>query len=98
MHISLDFDDTYTRDPQMWNKFINLAKLSGHNVYCVTFRFPEQSQQVYESIGQVIGNDCCYFTAYTAKRSYMQSKGIMIDVWIDDMPMLIDAGANQGIV
>lgn len=36
----------------------------------------------------------CYFTGYTAKRKYMQSKGIMIDVWIDDMPMLIDSDLN----
>jgi hypothetical protein len=98
MNISLDFDDTYTRDPKMWDNFINLARLFGHNVYCVTFRFPEQSEQVYDTIGKVIGNDSCYFTSYNAKRPFMQSKGIMIDVWIDDMPILIDAGVNEGVV
>ena len=98
MNIGLDFDDTYTRDPEGWNEFIYNFTSRGHTIYCTTFRFPEQSQQVYDSIGKVIGNDNCHFTAYTAKRQYMQSKGIMIDVWIDDQPILIDAGANEGIV
>jgi len=98
MNISLDFDNTYTCDPALWNSFINLAQLFGHTVYCVTFRFPEQSKQVYDTIGKVIGNDMCYFTAYTAKRPYMQKRDIMIDVWIDDQPILIDAGVNEGVV
>jgi len=98
MNIGLDFDDTYTRDPEAWNEFIYNFTSRGHTIYCTTFRFPEQSQQVYDSIGKVIGNDNCYFTAYTAKRQYMQSKGIMIDVWIDDQPILIDAGTNEGVI
>lgn len=98
MNIGLDFDDTYTRDPAGWDEFIRYFHSRGHRIYCVTFRFPEQSQQVYDSIGKVIGNYNCHFTAYTAKRKYMQSKNIMIDVWIDDMPILIDNGAEEGVV
>jgi hypothetical protein len=98
MNIGLDFDDTYTRDPEGWDAFIRIFVSRGHKVYCTTFRFPEQAQQVYDSIGQVIGNDNCYFTSYTAKRKYMQSNGIMIDVWIDDMPILIDVGVKEGVV
>jgi len=98
MNIGLDFDDTYTRDPEAWNEFIHIFTARGHKIYCTTFRFPEQSQQVYDSIGKVIGYENCYFTSYTAKRPYMQSKGIMIDVWIDDQPILIDAGINEGVV
>jgi len=98
MNIGLDFDDTYTRDPEGWNEFIRYFTSRGHVIYCTTFRFPEQSQQVYDTIGRVIGHDNCYFTSYQAKRLFMQSKGIMIDVWIDDMPILIDKGVNEGIV
>ena len=98
MNIGLDFDDTYTQDPVGWNNFIAHFTARGHRIYCVTFRFPEQSQQVYDSIGRVIGNENCHFTSYTAKRKYMQSKDIFIDVWIDDMPILIDAGAEEGII
>jgi hypothetical protein len=98
MNIGLDFDDTYTRDPAAWNEFIHTFTARGHKIYCTTFRFPEQSQQVYDSLGKVIGNENCYFTSYTAKRKYMQTMGIMIDVWIDDQPILIDAGINEGVV
>lgn len=98
MNIGLDFDDTYTRDPVAWNEFIRYFTSRGHKIYCTTFRFPEQSQQVYDTIGTVIGNENCHFTSYTPKRKYMQSKGIFIDVWIDDMPILIDKGAEEGIV
>lgn len=29
MKIALDFDDTYTRDPDMWDKFIDLSLSRG---------------------------------------------------------------------
>ncbi len=92
MNLSLDFDNTYTRDPAFWNNFVELAVKQGHRVYCVTARRQAQSQEVLETIGSVIGRDNCYFTSMTAKRSYMFNQGISIDVWIDDMPMFIDMG------
>ena len=98
MNIGLDFDDTYTRDPEAWNEFIRYFTSRGHKIYCTTFRFPDQCAAVYNTIGMVIGNDNCHFTGYTAKRPFMNSKGIIIDVWIDDMPILIDKGVEQGIV
>ena len=48
MNISLDFDDTYTRDPAFWNSFIVGARGRGHHVYLVTARTPEQGQEVLE--------------------------------------------------
>jgi hypothetical protein len=89
MNISLDFDDTYTRDPQMWNNFINLALLSGHKVYCVTLRTPEQGDAVLNSIGKLVP---VYFCSMQSKAKYMYAHGIHIDVWIDDMPICIVEG------
>ena len=89
MNISLDYDNTYTRDPQMWNNFINLALLSGHNVYCVTLRTPEQGDEVRNSIGKLVN---CYFTSMQSKSKYMYAHDICIDVWIDDMPSCIGEG------
>jgi hypothetical protein len=96
MLIGLDFDNTYTRDPEAWNTFIRYFTGRGHTVYCTTFRYPEQSEQVYQTIGEIIGRDRCYFTSYTAKHPFMLAQGIYIDVWIDDMPMLIYQGVDTG--
>jgi len=92
MNISLDFDDTYTRDPEMWNHFIELAQQSGHTVYCVTAREPNKinQEEVYDSVGQLVGKDNCYFTDSRAKAKYMSRQGIQIDVWIDDLPSNVD--------
>lgn len=92
MNISVDFDDTYTRDPIFWNRFIEMAWEFGHTVYCVTARenTPINQWEVYESIGRLIGKDNCYFTSQMAKAKFMFDKGILIDVWIDDLPSNVD--------
>ena len=94
MNISIDFDDTYTRDPECWNLFIKLCKYRGHNVYCITARTPKQSDDVLSSIGKIIGHENCLFTSMSAKKKYAYSKGISIDVWIDDLPIFVDTGID----
>lgn len=89
MNISIDFDDTYTRDPEMWNLFIELAKHRGHTVYCVTARcndYEQERDEVLDTIGKLIGKDRCIFTCGRAKRPETQKHNVLIDVWVDDMP------------
>jgi hypothetical protein len=86
MNISIDFDDTFTADRLLFTHFIRIAKEQGHNVYCVTMRHPTDSEEVYNSIGKLIGKDHCIFTEGKAKELFCFTKGITIDVWIDDMP------------
>ena len=92
MNISVDFDDTYTRDPTMWDLFIELAKHSGHTVYCVTMRQNKgiDRTEVIDSIGRRIGENNCIFTDGLAKSKFCFDKGICIDVWIDDMPSAVN--------
>lgn len=97
MNISLDFDDTYTRDPALWNVFVQDAIARGHRVYVVTMRSPEQSKEVYDSIGQIVGESRCYFTCMQSKRNFMYAKGIPIHVWIDDMPDAILRGIDNEV-
>lgn len=97
MKISLDFDDTYTRDPDTWNLVIAQLQLSGHQVYCVTYRTPEQGLEVLSTIGRVIGVDNCYFTSSQSKQAYMRQRGHHIDVWIDDMPISILEGIDTDL-
>ena len=89
MNISLDYDNTYTRDPDSWNHFIYIMSAAGHRVYCVTLRTPEQGDEVRNSIGRLVD---CHFTSMQSKSKYMFARGISIDVWIDDMPICIVEG------
>lgn len=82
MRIGLDYDETYTRDPELWNNFIDLCHLRGHEIMIVTFRGDDTP----------INHDLpipVYYTAAHPKRDWMNSLGIVIDIWIDDFPDLI---------
>jgi hypothetical protein len=97
MNISLDYDGTYTRDPDFWNAVVASAMMRGHIVYVVTFRTPEQGVEVLNSIGKIVGKDHVYFTSMQSKRNYMEKNGISIDVWIDDMPDCIIRGIDTEV-
>ena len=92
MNISIDFDDTYTRDPELWESFIERAQARGHEVYCVTARAPSKinRDEVYDSIGKLVGRDNCIFTDSKAKARACAEQGVRIDVWIDDLPSNVD--------
>ena len=92
MNISLDFDDTYTRDPILWDEFINRAQERGHTVYCITARPPtkENKAEVYEALAKLIGKDNCLFADCKAKAKFAFENNVFIDVWIDDLPSNVD--------
>ncbi len=80
MRVSLDYDGTYTRDPDLWNAWINLAKERGHEVICVTMRYPHEE----------ITPPCeVVYTSRKAKAEFMSALGRYPDIWIDDMPHFI---------
>jgi hypothetical protein len=64
----------------------------GHTVYCITAREPSKvnKEEVYDSIGKLVGKDNCLFTNSLAKAKYAAEKGVHIDVWIDDLPSNVD--------
>lgn len=86
MLIALDFDDTYTKDPYLWDDFINNAKNRGHKVICVTMRFEEEGKEVIESIGRRCN---IIFTERQSKEKFLKKMGIKPDIWIDDSPFWI---------
>ncbi|MNL17170.1 hypothetical protein D3C87_1382480 [compost metagenome] len=90
MNLSLDYDETYTRDPVFWDHFIKLARDSGHKVYCVTMRYGLPSAEALEVAADLNGKvDAIFFTERKAKNNFMYEQGISINVWIDDMPTFI---------
>ncbi len=92
MNLSLDYDNTYTRDPEMWNEFINLAQSKGHNVYVVTMRSSTEGREVTEALSNKV--DGIFFTNRKSKSKFMFDRGISIDVWIDDIPFFCDNDAS----
>lgn len=93
MNLSLDYDNTYTRDPAFWNGFISMAKRYGHTVYCVTMRTPAEGDDVRKYLQDLV--DGIYFTSREAKHDYMFRQRISIDVWIDDMPFFVMNSARD---
>lgn len=80
MRIALDYDGTYTEDPELWDEFIASAVERGHDVTIVTMR-SEDIQQIPHNIEADI-----IYTDLKGKRDYCARDGIEFDVWIDDHP------------
>lgn len=93
MNLSLDYDNTYTRDPIFWNTFIDIAKRHGHTVYCVTLRTEEEGKEVHQFLGDRV--EAIYCTGRENKHDFMFKRWISIDVWIDDMPYFIMNNARD---
>jgi len=73
--ISLDYDRTYTADPELWDAFIALAQSRGHTLICITMRTNPFAFSIP-----------VYCTAGIAKVPWAEQHGIKVDIWIDDQP------------
>ena len=80
MRIALDYDGTYTKAPDFWDKFIRDCASHGHTIICVTMRYPTEPVQM---ICPVV------YTSREAKARHTMMNGIEFDIWIDDNPLWI---------
>lgn len=88
MLLALDYDETYTRDPVFWDKFIQLARMHGHAVICATMRY--NNYEADEVINALSGKvDSIVFTGRQAKNKAVHKAGYSPNVWIDDSPNFI---------
>lgn len=86
MNIALDYDGTYTKDPELWHAFIASAAARGHRVCCVTMRYPSEPVQMPCDV---------IYTGRKAKAAHAQAVHQMaFDIWIDDRPEFILLGAT----
>jgi len=79
MRIALDFDNTITRDPDLWSAFVGLALSRGHEVKIVTSRHPGLPVPIINCPIEII------YCSFTAKRKHYDA-----DVYIDDDPKHVD--------
>jgi hypothetical protein len=84
MKIALDFDDTYTRDPELWDQFIFTARARSHDIRVVTFRKKNMTDPALDNIGIPV-----IYTGFNQKREFTDDMGWNVDVWIDDSPEFI---------
>lgn len=98
MNLSLDYDQTYTKDPLLWNWFAQEAMNRGHQVYCISARSVNDMDEPKMTIGRVIGVENCFGTNLLPKKSFMLNMHkIKIDVWIDDTPEMI-VESDMGLI
>lgn len=89
MNISLDYDGTYTEDPEFWHEVIRLAKDRGHNIYCISFREEQHMGEVHQSLDEHLGAENIIGTSFRSKSFTAFKK---LGVRIDDMPQFIEEG------
>jgi len=87
MLIALDYDDTYTTDPTLWDAFVAQAQARGHEVHIVTMRAPTEVVRVGATVNRI------HYTDRKAKRPYMYALGLHVQIWIDDRPDFVVADA-----
>lgn len=86
MIIAIDYDNTYSADPDTFNKVIECFRQGGHTVICITGRSANMGQPVLDSIGKLIP---VIFSGPLYKREAAIKHGYMVNVWIDDMPEMV---------
>jgi len=84
MLICIDYDDTYSADPEMWSGVIELMRKHGHHIICATMRYPEEGEEVYYALHSKV--DAIIYTGREAKKQYLEHHDYRPDVWIDDSP------------
>lgn len=80
MMIALDYDDTYTRDPDGWDQVVAFLRSRGHTFVCVTGR----SETAYPR-GRAPDMPFV-FAPDQMKSGAAHRAGYNVDVWIDDNP------------
>ena len=93
MIIAIDYDETYTVDPDGWDLFCAMFMDRGHTIICVSARNEEHMGPVRDTLGKVIGaGNCIGVNKQPKKQTMLQEYGMIIDVWIDDIPESIING------
>ncbi|NSZ63457.1 hypothetical protein G6L16_008905 [Agrobacterium tumefaciens] len=86
MNIALDYDSTYTADPQLWNLFISVCENSGHDIRIVTARDDRHDRT--DALITLEKRLPVIYCRGVAKKWYLShhGEGFVPDIWIDDKP------------
>lgn len=84
MLIAIDYDETFTEDPDFWRDVIALGATRGHRFICVTGRSTPPDPTREPPIPCLVLCSPQELKDHCARRN-----GFHVNVWIDDMPGLI---------
>lgn len=94
MKIALDFDGTFTADPQLWLTFIIAAEDAGHEVRIVTMRCAVKDGINWMAVGFTDPPAKVVWCDGHAKREWCRQIGWEPDIWIDDDPYSLVHGSK----
>lgn len=94
MHISVDFDRCYRRDPDTWANVVDMFEQNGHRCFLITKRRGDDPERVQEVRDTVTNDIPIIFAGRHYKDDVAQHYDIDIDVWIDDHPEFIRSPSN----
>lgn len=86
---AIDFDGTFTADPELFETFVAILRARGHRCVMITGRRDEGK------IGSVVrgmvkGLMPIIFSDGLTKREAARLAGYDVDIWIEDMPEAVD--------
>lgn len=89
LKIGVDYDKTFTADPDLWFQFMHNATDRGHKVFIVTYR--DDRFDGTELLQEVLDNGFeVLYTRGVAKEFWCAHFGPgKVDIWIDDDPKRI---------
>ena len=85
---AIDYDGTWSADPEAFIAFSSILRQRGHRVIIVTARVAgrgigEVWKYCEAHVDRILSSGADY------KRDYAESQGEKVDIWIDDMPGMI---------
>jgi len=91
LRIVLDYDDTYTADPVLFDQLIELAQARGHEVVVATAR--EESWPINPV---PIGLQVVYCAGRPKRTAVLMAlPSVRHTIFIDDLPHLVDLGLGH---
>jgi hypothetical protein len=93
MTICIDFDQTYSRNPAMWDQLLEAAEIAQVEVICISRR--DDTPENRQTIRAAFGDDFTVLSALilcgpnTQKQDAAKAAGFAVDIWIDNTPETI---------
>lgn len=84
---ALDYDDTYTRDPDLWLAIIDMILAKGHDMVVATMRCSWEREDMDPRLLEKLAVQFC---CGKAKKPFLARMGLYPHIWIDDNPKWID--------